>query len=329
MAIGAFRLPIRKEGGSGFNYTTEIFLSSADWIKPADLDHIIVLIISAGGGGMSGRLGAANTHRSGSAGFNPPIMIATFSATQLNTTEPIIIGLGSAGMPANTTPDSNAPQGSFGGTTSFSNAPNGNAILAPAGRCTIGGRNSQITNSSSLVNLSETRPHSMVFSSFQKELLSNLNTISDIHRGWRINNYGGIVVTSASQLSGSIDNSDNYQLDKGVPGYYLANGTIADELSPVAVGENGRSPNSSLTFGYLLNRIYPWFDASNAPQLIGRSGGGGGSGNTAGTINGGNGAPGLGFGANGGCGGAATNGAAAGAGAPGSDGLAIIINVFK
>ena len=321
MAIGTFRLPIMAAGGGGIDYSTDIFTGSGTWNKPANLDYVLVLIVAGGAGGGSGRRGAANTNRGAGRGNNGGVLLLRINASDLDSTEGVVVGAGSAGAPGKLTDNTNGSNSSPGGTSSF-------AGYVVNGILGYGGGTSMVWSAGAGISTTIVNYFNRIYIQNYTRANSGFVSISDTDRGFGAPQNGLVYTISASSVGGQIDSSNTQKNSGDLAGYYNKAGVLTDEWSGVGEGEPGVVPQSSLTFGDWLNHIWGWFDAADANYLIGRPGGGGGPGDTAGTVAGGAGANGIGYGAAGGGGGASTNGANSGAGGDGTDGIVIIINVL-
>lgn len=307
------------------NYSINTYTANDTWSKPANLSHIYVFMIGGGGGGKGGRRGAANTNRAGGGARSAGIMLSKFMAADLSTTESVVVGTGGSGGTAVTTNDTNATNGGSGGNTQFKY---GTSYAIGGGAANIGGSTSITSSSGSAPAQVVTGQKSAFISSYALRTVLGTTAASDATRDMAVETAGNWVATSG--CGGNI-NSSNLQTNSAtIPGYYDFTYTLQDEVSGVGQGVNGSSPTSSLSIGEYLKRwFFDWLDPADIPELMPRCGGGGGPGDTAGTIAGGDGAVGIGYGAAGGGGGASTNGANSGAGAAGTGGIVVVINVHN
>lgn len=324
MAIGGVFLPIMS-GGGGVNYTVDVFTSSGTWNKPSNLDHIYALIVSGGGGGGAGRRGAASSNRGGGLGRNGGALFAKFLNSELSATESVTVGSGGAGAAAQTNNTTNGASGASGGASEFKYG----STFRISGGGSTGGSTSITTASSGALSFNITSNRYAFLNCYNNPSSVGNASMSDSYRvnaGITSSNYN--LMFSNTSVGGQIS-SANAQIKSGtIGGFYDNTNTLIDETVGVGEGTNGIQPTEFITFGEILGKIFPWFDPADANYNVGRGGIGGGPGNTAGTVAGGNGANALGYGAGGGGGGASTNGANSGAGGNGTGGIVIIINVL-
>jgi hypothetical protein len=321
MAIGSFRLPIFS---GGLRYTLDTFIVSGNWIKPDNLDYVIVFIHSGGGGGRSGMRGAPNTIRGGGGAYSGGLLVVKIPAVQLGDTQAVVVGAGGLGGPSQTVNNMSGNSGGTGGTSSFA----GYSITGGAG--SAGGGTSLVTNIASVLTPAAAR-HRNVIVNIQHPISLGTTAASDTYRAFAMSasTFGRNNIQGAGSAGGQIDAANTQLLSGTLTGYYDFSNDLINEITGVGEGVNGVQPASAPTFGELINHWYGWFNPDDAPELIGRGGQGGGCGNLAGTIPGGRGAHGIGYGAPGGGGGASTNGADSGSGGNGTQGIVYIINVLK
>jgi hypothetical protein len=252
-------------------------------------------------------------------------MLSKFMASDLSSTESVVVGTGGAAGVAATTDNTTPANAGQGGNTQFKY---GASYAIGGGSGAIGGATSIVSSSGSAPAQVVTGKLSAFISSYALRTTLGTTAASNAVRDMAVETAGNWVATAS--CGGNINNS-NVQTNSGtVPGYYDFTYTLQDEISGVGEGVNGNSPTSSLSIGEYLQRwFFDWLDPADITSLMPRCGGGGGPGDTAGTIAGGNGAVGIGYGAAGGGGGASTNGANSGAGAAGTNGIVIVINVYN
>ena len=328
MGSGSFKLPI-KEGSSGeMTYTINTFTNSGTWSKPTGLKFVYALLVSGGGGGKSGRVGAANTNRGGGGATNGSMVLVKISAEDLNSTESVVVGAGGAGAASAIGNDTNGINGISGGMSQFK------GYSGTGGNGSLGGTTSLISTGSvnATMNSVSLSRYNIIANFVTSQCIGGSVANTDLHRclGHVLASISqGVFTGECASCTGGGINSSNVQVNgKGTAGYYNADMILTDELSNTTEGANGAVPNSSVTFGIFLNKIFHWFDPADLTVEMGRPGSGGGAGNIAGTVNGGNGADATGYGMAGGGGGAATNGANSGAGGNGSQGIVIVINIL-
>lgn len=297
-------------GGGGQESVLREYTSSATWTKPAGLKYALVVCIGAGGGGGSGRRGAANTNRYGGGGGGSGYVVKRFlKESELNTTESIVVGSGGSGGTAKTTDNTNGSPGNYGGDTSF-----GSLVLSKCSGVGNGGTTSAAASSG------------------QTLISNNIPSLS-----YYIMNYA-FMPTSSNETPSSNGNvafsSGINGINCGMVGAGLNTSNVeggminagscykADGSLQVGVGasENGQS-NVAL-------QLLGEFGVVSLSKGAGMGGGGGISGNAAGTIAGGNGGNGGLYGAGGGGGGGSTNGANSGAGGNGAGGLCIVLEIY-
>lgn len=296
--------------GGGATSVIREYTSSATWTKPTGLKYALVICIAGGGGGGSGRRGAAYTNRyGGCAGPGGFIVKRFLIESQLSSTESVIIGTGGNGGSAQTTDNSDGNNGSYGGDTSF-----GNLIVSKCSGIGLGGRTSSTQSGGQRTSLVNT-PSGKIYT-------INPTTTSPSTNGTP-SNYGFIGFSNADYgcmggMVGAGISSSNV-LGSMINSYscYKVDGTLQ---SGVGSSTNG---NDNIALQLLSDYI-----SSVLSKGCGIGGGGGLSGDAAGTIAGGNGGNGGNYGAGGGGGGASTNGANSGAGGNGGNGLCIVLEIY-
>jgi hypothetical protein len=322
MPIGRTLLPIAP---SGINYTVDVFTSSGTWNKPANLDYSYVMISSGGAGGGSGRRGAASTNRAGGGGHGSAVFLAKFLASELSLTEAVTVGAGGVGGVATTTDTTDGTTGGIGGASDFKYGSNFRISITGG----FGGTESVFNLLSGGIQVNISGNRNAAISHFSNVTGLGVTAVAEVYRGNTFSVSSPLLIRDNGSLGGQI-RSTNVQVNAGaLSGFYNTSNALTDTITPGTAPETAAvQPTVFMTFGEFLNKIFPWFDAADANYNIGRSGLGGGCGDTAGTIAGFAGANGVHYGGGGGGGGASTNGANSGAGGNGMGGIVIIINVL-
>jgi len=96
---------------SGSNPVQRVYTAGATWTKPANLHHVIVECVGAGGAGGGAGTGIAGTSSKGGGGGSGGYSRKLVLAASLGATEAVTIGTGGSGVSAGT--------GNAGGDTSF------------------------------------------------------------------------------------------------------------------------------------------------------------------------------------------------------------------
>jgi hypothetical protein len=313
------------DGSGGLTYTIDSFTTSGTWNKPAGVDYVYFYIIGGGPGGGGGRRGLASSIRSGGAAFSAVPQLVCYRATDLNTTESITIGTGGSGGVGATVNSTSGGAGGAGGdsyvrSTSFARSPGRLSVAGATTILTVGNNNSQPEiNRSTAEVISATSGSSYNGTTSVANDAYRPNSANNLY-SWRGSSSAGGSITSTNTLNNS----------GGIAGFYNEVGTLTGQVATgKGQGLNGDAIADGYSIGNYIAQFLYWFDPADITSEMPRGGMGGGPGDTAGTIAGGNGEVGRGYGASGGGGGGATNGANGGNGAAGNPGIIIAINVFE
>lgn len=104
-------------GGGGGGVDFQEFTSSGTWTKPADANYVKVELWSAGGGGEGGRTDPGPLSPGGAGGGGGAYFTRFFKASDLGSTEPVVVGAGGAGGVRVGNTGNN--QGTPGGSSNF------------------------------------------------------------------------------------------------------------------------------------------------------------------------------------------------------------------
>jgi hypothetical protein len=287
---------------------TQIFLSSGVWTKPTGAKYVEVYLIGGGGGGASGRRGAAGSARYGGGGGSSGFFnIAKINADNLAATENVWIGIGGTGANGISINDTSGSPGNtggislFGGTGSVPTAKltTANGFGAPGGTAVAQG--------------GSTLGNAVMFGVIYTTSVFGTGTAAP-------GAFSGGVVTYFSRplTAGGIGGGLSTVNATNPGGGFNITGIATSQIIAGVTG--GLTVGSAGNNGSLI---------TNNPSglFFATAGGGGASGDAAGTIAGGKGGNG-GPGAGGGGGGASANGANSGGGGNGGNGFCIIITYF-
>jgi hypothetical protein len=337
MAIGSFKTPLLEGSpSSGFNYSVNIFTSSATWSKPSGFVMAYVLIIGGGAGGSggarqpSGTLATCNISRSGA------VTMLTIYDSDIGATASVLVGNGGSGGPSR---NSNGVPlgGSAGGASGF------NGILATGGAVANNSVVLTVTATSIATNLASTIERRKAYTIYSRSNVVIQDFVLNNSFDHNDNRYRGNLVENStsssgegniipsSSLGGAITTAN--VLINGGPGPGVTNvltGLVENEVTGATVGVSPSVRTNDFTIGdWLVHKGLAFLDPTDIPQKFAIPGAGGGPGDAAGTINGGNGANASGYGGSGGGGGASRTGANSGAGGNGTQGLVVVINILN
>jgi len=310
------------------------------WQKPpAGLKYIEVCCVGAGGGGGSGAKGPVSGFGSqgGSGGGGGAITWATFDASMLSNSYPVIIGAGGAGALGITTGGPNnvysGNTGTAGGTSSF-----GSLVVARGGsggaggsgagtRRTAGGQALLCTpagfpyayngcNGATMTNV-PANPAGAAPTIFNTQInTGDLQNISVV-----VGNGGGGGGNGGSFQSGNVVRTSG---SRGSNGYQFTTLITSNGFPGSAShGQNATAPTN--------NMITTLLHFTSSTTLYGLGGGGHGGASAVSPFNGGNGSNGGLYGAGGGGGGSlnyVTIPSASGNGGSGSSGLCIVVEFY-
>jgi hypothetical protein len=309
--------------GNGYMLLTEYNTPGTyTWNKQSDIDYLQVICVGGGGGGGGGGRGAASTNRgSGAGGNSGNIAIRWFSSASL-TGSSYTITVGGGGTAGNSG-SANGTDGGLGGNTSFSTS---SMSLVSAS----GGEGGGAGNAGSATTQVDAVTPSLAIYSYPK-MKGGVGGVLTTNYPKDFNNsasyaFDGYYGAGAGGGGGGIT-SANVLISGGVAPSTWNYGTLIATGSPGGLGNGGNGDNgvNYLVKGTSLIGFSSNFTSSYG---VGTAGHGGGSGDLAGTINGGSGGNGGNFGAGGGGGGAATSPAQAGRGGTGGGGYVLLIEYY-
>jgi hypothetical protein len=287
---------------------TQLFTGSGVWTKPANAKYVEIYLVGGAGGGASGRRGLTSTARyGGGGGSSGAFNIAKINASNLAATENIWIGAGGTSGPARAINDTNGAPGGTGAVSIFG----GSGTTANAKLTTANGFGGSGGTAAS--QATSTIGNSVIFGVFYNTSIFGTGMVASNNFSGGIINYLSRPLT-AGGLGGGLSAANAQNVGGGLSIKGPSSGqTIATVTGGTSVGSTGG--NGSLI--------------TNSPSglFFATAGGGGHSGDVAGTIAGGTGGNG-GPGAGGGGGGASANGANSGAGGTGGNGFCLIITYF-
>lgn len=292
------------------------------WDKPYGIDYLQVICVGGGGGGGGGGRGVSSTNRGSGAGGNAGnIALCWFSSASL-TGSSYTITVGGGGTAGNSG-SANGTDGGLGGITSFSTS---SMSLVSAS----GGEGGGAGNAGTATTQVDAVTPLLAIYSYPK-MKGGVGGVLTTNYPKGFNNsasyaFDGYYGAGAGSGGGGIT-SANVLISGGVAPSTWNYGTLIITGSPGGLGNGGNGSNG---VNYLVNGLsLAGFSSSFTSSYgVGTAGHGGGSGDLAGTINGGNGGDGGNFGAGGGGGGAATIPSQAGRGGAGGGGYVLLIEYY-
>ena len=315
----------------GINPISYFYTSSGMWTKPtaSNFYGIYVLCASGAGGGGSGRRGLSSTQRIGGAGGGGGGRIIYFlHAHLLSGSYSVTVGSGGSGAPAITTDDTNGIRGNPGGTSSFGDV-TGVFINTMIQGSTGGGSGSQASSAGTAAGIGGSNVRLPLYGPIQTQggyggRATSLGTSTFTGADAFMVNISSMYFSAGGGPSGRMTSSATASNPSFGGGIYLTTGYVAGGIPGRPAGQNGA--NGVDYSGSVLPDLFFGL-GSNLPFVMGTGGGGGASGDIAGTIAAGNGGNG-GNCAGGGGGGASTNGVNSGAGGSGGNGFCAIVEIY-
>lgn len=252
---------------------------SGNWTKPPNALWVRATIIGGGAGGGSGRCGVTSSERhGGSGGGAGGVVDVEFSAADLGTTEPYVVGAGGAGGAAVGPAAADGIAGGVGGGSSFASVVGvGASILGitggakgsiadPATACT-GGRGTRVTQIASTTLVGPAGGLALIAAGQVGVAGDGANCPGGGGAGGSITAANGLIAAKAGGVGG------NVSLPAGTAGAPGTSGTAPTRVDHVGPGGGGGTAQTSSASN----------GAAGGAGLRGGGGAGGGAGTSGGT----------------------------------------------
>jgi len=298
--------------GPGPQTTITLLTSGTSWSKPAWAQTVEVWCVGGGGGGGGGYRGPTGAIRGGGGGGHPgAVTYAKFLASELGSSETIVIGAGGNGAAVSTTNATAGTGQTPGGSTFFGgNDSTDSKLAASGGQAGVSGTNTAGgTALAAIAGQTQNNNLSTFFNQFFIPIggvggngtASTANMAGSNPLGPTGGGGGGGITAGEAINHNRCNGRGRFAI-----GSYSAGTTVGTD--GVLAGVNGTDGASPST-----NAMYKWFGVGGGGGIAHATNAGGAGGN-GGSVGGG-----------GGGGAASTNGANSGAGGNGGGGAIIII----